>query len=85
MRNQLRIWEVCFIICLAHSKTVSSAAIMDSTSSLGHLRSPSDDIVILPSDGNNQATGCRISTKEFLASAESSARAILQAVYNPRK
>lgn len=85
MQNYSRIWKLCFIICLAHSLAVSDAAIMSSTSSLGHIRSPSDDVVILPSDGNNQVTGCRISTKELLVSAESTARAILQAVYNPRK
>lgn len=65
---------------------MSIIAFIPTTSSLEHARSRgSNEAITSQNIGINEASGCHISFKEFLASAETAAKVILQGVYNPRK
>lgn len=73
----------CYI-CILNSILLFSTA-FGNTSSMGQNRSQLDDIKI-SSGGDNQVPAyCHISSKELLATAELTTRAILQGICNPRK
>lgn len=81
----IQISRASFYVYLLTSFLTFSVAI-GNISHLGHLRTQQEDMKI-SSDGDLQqsSTNCRISSKELLAAAESTARTILQGICNPRK
>lgn len=81
----IQIFKASFYAYLLKSLLTFSVA-LGNISHLGHLRTQQEDVKF-SSDGDFQqsSTNCRISSKELLAAAESTARSILQGICNPRK
>lgn len=73
----------CYVFILNSILTFTIA--LGNTSSMGHIRAQLDDVKITSGGDNQVAAYCRISSKELLATAESTARAILQGICNPSK
>ena len=74
--------------CVGFLKSILTFSVaLASTSAVGQLRTQLDQDLKSLSGGNDnqQVTTCRINSKELLATAESTARAILQGICNPRK
>ncbi len=85
MKSIARIFGASYCVSLLKSILTFSVALA-STSSMGHLRTQQEDGEILSGGKDNQQlTACRISSKELLSVAESTARGILQGICNPRK
>ncbi|XP_045029151.1 uncharacterized protein LOC116922116 isoform X1 [Daphnia magna] len=81
----IQIFKASFYAYLLKSLLTFSVA-LGNISHLGHLRTQQEDVKF-SSDGDFQqsSTNCRISSKELLAAAESTARSILQGICNPRE
>ena len=71
--------------CLSGANSVAIAAAGNSHA-LEQLQVQLDDMVAASASGNvHQLAACRINSKELLATAESTARGVLQGVCNPRQ